>query len=92
MLIDRHLIRAQLQAFCIVFISLAGLTFVIDAFTNLEEFMLHAEKTGGLILSLVCIMAIDSSHFSMPRALLFHWPAGCLLYHGLNDITNSLRF
>jgi lipopolysaccharide export system permease protein len=49
MLIDRYLIRAQLQAFCIVFISLAGLTFVIDAFTNLEEFMLHAEKTGGLI-------------------------------------------
>ena len=44
MLIDRYLIRAQLQAFCIVFISLAGLTFVIDAFTNLEEFMLHAEK------------------------------------------------
>jgi lipopolysaccharide export system permease protein len=49
MLIDRYLIRAQLQAFCIVFISLAGLTFVIDAFTNLEEFMLHAEKTGGLL-------------------------------------------
>ena len=49
MLIDRYLIRAQLQAFCIVFISLAGLTFVIDAFTNLEEFMLHAEKNGGLL-------------------------------------------
>ena len=49
MLIDRYLIRAQLQAFCIVFISLAGLTFVIDAFTNLEEFVLHAEKTGGLL-------------------------------------------
>ena len=49
MLIDRYLIRAQLQAFCIVFISLAGLTFVIDAFTNLEEFVIHAEKTGGLI-------------------------------------------
>ena len=48
MLIDRYLLRAQFQAFCIVFISLAGLTFVIDAFTNLEEFALHAEKTGGL--------------------------------------------
>jgi len=48
MLIDRYLLRGQLQAFCIVFLSLAGLTFVIDAFTNLEEFVTHAEKTGGL--------------------------------------------
>jgi lipopolysaccharide export system permease protein len=48
MLIDRYLFRGQLQAFCIVFLSLAGLTFVIDAFTNLEEFVTHAEETGGL--------------------------------------------
>jgi lipopolysaccharide export system permease protein len=48
MLIDRYLLRAQLQAFCIVFLSLAGLTFVIDAFTNLEEFVSHGEKAGGL--------------------------------------------
>jgi len=48
MLIDRYLFRSQLQAFCIVFLSLAGLTFVIDAFTNLEEFVSHAEETGSL--------------------------------------------
>ena len=48
MLIDRYLFRAQLQAFCIVFLSLAGLTFIIDAFTNLEEFVSHGEQAGGL--------------------------------------------
>lgn len=48
MLIDRYLFRAQLQAFCIVFLSLAGLTFVIDAFTNLEEFITYGEEAGGL--------------------------------------------
>ncbi len=52
MLIDRYLFRSQLQAFCIVFLSLAGLTFVIDAFTNLEEFVTHAEETGGLAVVL----------------------------------------
>ncbi|MFM8634758.1 MAG: LptF/LptG family permease [Planctomycetia bacterium] len=48
MLIDRYITRAQLHAFVIVFISLAGLTFVVDAFTNIEEFISHAEKSGGL--------------------------------------------
>jgi len=48
MLIDRYIVRAQLHAFLIVFISLAGLTFVVDAFTNLEEFMAHSAEAGGL--------------------------------------------
>lgn len=48
MLIDRYITRAQLHAFLIVFISLAGLTFVVDAFTNLEDFLKHAEEGGGL--------------------------------------------
>jgi lipopolysaccharide export system permease protein len=48
MLIDRYVARAQLHAFVIVFISLAGLTFVVDAFTNLEEFIGHAASAGGL--------------------------------------------
>jgi lipopolysaccharide export system permease protein len=48
MLIDRYIARAQLQAFLIVFISLAGLTFVVDAFTNIEEFIAHAPEAGGL--------------------------------------------
>jgi lipopolysaccharide export system permease protein len=48
MLIDRYLGRAQLHAFVIVFVSLAGLYFVFDAFTNMEEFITHAAETGSL--------------------------------------------
>ncbi|MEI6256789.1 MAG: LptF/LptG family permease [Planctomycetota bacterium] len=48
MLIDRYITRAQLHAFTIVFVSLAGLTFVVDAFTNIEEFIAHAPESGGL--------------------------------------------
>jgi lipopolysaccharide export system permease protein len=48
MLIDRYITRAQLHAFMIVFVSLAGLTFVVDAFTNIEEFIAHAPEAGGL--------------------------------------------
>ncbi|MFM7248897.1 MAG: LptF/LptG family permease [Planctomycetaceae bacterium] len=48
MLIDRYIARAQLNAFVIVFVSLAGLTFVVDAFTNMEEFLSHAAEAGGL--------------------------------------------
>jgi lipopolysaccharide export system permease protein len=48
MLIDRYIARAQLHAFTIVFVSLAGLTFVVDAFTNIEEFIAHAPEAGGL--------------------------------------------
>jgi lipopolysaccharide export system permease protein len=48
MLIDRYITRAQLHAFVIVFVSLAGLTFVVDAFTNIEEFIAHGAQAGGL--------------------------------------------
>ncbi len=48
MLIDRYIARAQLNAFVIVFVSLAGLTFVVDAFTNMEEFLAHSASGGGL--------------------------------------------
>ena len=48
MLIDRYIARAQLHAFVILFISLAGLTFVVDAFTNIEEFISHGAEAGGL--------------------------------------------
>jgi lipopolysaccharide export system permease protein len=48
MLIDRYITRAQLNAFVIVFVSLAGLYFVFDAFTNMDEFSAHAKKAGGL--------------------------------------------
>ena len=48
MIIDRYVTRAMAHAFVIVFISLAGLYFVFDAFTNIEEFVVHAEEAGGL--------------------------------------------
>jgi lipopolysaccharide export system permease protein len=48
MLIDRYIGRAQLHAFVVVFVSLAGLYFVFDAFTNMEEFITHAAETGSL--------------------------------------------
>ena len=48
MLIDRYVGRAQLHAFVVVFVSLAGLYFVFDAFTNMEEFITHAAETGSL--------------------------------------------
>jgi len=48
MLIDRYITWAQLHAFVIVFVSLAGLTFVVDAFTNIEEFIAHGARSGGL--------------------------------------------
>jgi lipopolysaccharide export system permease protein len=48
MLIDRYITRAQANSFLILFISLAGLTFVVDAFNNMEEFVAHAAEAGGL--------------------------------------------
>jgi lipopolysaccharide export system permease protein len=48
MLIDRYITRAMIHAFVVVFVSLAGLYFVFDAFTNMEEFISHAAEAGGL--------------------------------------------
>ncbi len=52
MLIDRYITKAQFNSFLIVFVSLAGLTFVVDAFNNIEEFIAHADEAGGLWLVL----------------------------------------
>jgi lipopolysaccharide export system permease protein len=48
MIIDRYITRAMAHSFVIVFVSLAGLYFVFDAFTNIEEFLVHAGQAGGL--------------------------------------------
>jgi lipopolysaccharide export system permease protein len=48
MLIDRYITRAQVNAFVVVFVSLAGLYIVFDAFTNMDEFSSHAAQRGGL--------------------------------------------
>ena len=46
--IDRYLLRQFIQSFLICYVSLTGLYIVFDAFTNLEEFLRHADKAGGL--------------------------------------------
>jgi lipopolysaccharide export system permease protein len=48
MIIDRYLFRAMLQSALIVFVSLAGLYMVFDAFTNLDGFLGHAGEAGGV--------------------------------------------
>ncbi|MGH7137229.1 MAG: LptF/LptG family permease [Pirellulales bacterium] len=51
-IIDRYLLRQFLQVFFICFISFDGLYIVIDAFSNLDEFLHYAESEGtvyGLI-------------------------------------------
>lgn len=51
-IIDRYLLRQFLQVFFICFVSFDGLYIVIDAFSNLDEFLHYAESEGtvyGLI-------------------------------------------
>ena len=48
MLIDRYLSRAMIQSAVIVFVSLAGLYLVFDAFTNLDSLLGNAAEMGGV--------------------------------------------
>ncbi len=63
LIIDRYLLRQFVQTFLICFCSLTGLYIVIDAFTNLEEFVTYSRDHGGL-LSVVGM-------YYAPRALTF---------------------
>jgi lipopolysaccharide export system permease protein len=47
-IIDRYLLRQFVQTFLICFCSLTGLYIVIDAFTNLEEFITYSRDNGGM--------------------------------------------
>jgi lipopolysaccharide export system permease protein len=49
LIIDRYLLRQFVQTFLICFCSLTGLYIVIDAFTNLEEFITYSRDNGGLL-------------------------------------------
>ncbi|HVX13442.1 MAG TPA: LptF/LptG family permease [Pirellulales bacterium] len=51
-IIDRYLLRQFLQVFFICFISFDGLYIVIDAFSNLDEF-LHYAETEGTVYGLI---------------------------------------
>ena len=46
-ILHRYLLRQFLQIFVICFCSLDGLYIVIDAFSNLEEFVSYGDKHGG---------------------------------------------
>jgi len=49
LIIDRYLLRQFVQTFLICFGSLMGLYVVIDAFTNLEEFITYSRDHGGML-------------------------------------------
>ena len=51
-IIDRYLLRQFVQVFCICFVSLDGLYIVIDAFSNLDEFLHYTEKDGNLFATM----------------------------------------
>lgn len=61
--IDRYLLRQFLQVFCICYLSLTGLYIVVDAFSNLDEFLRFAEKSGGLAALLTEFYAYRSIYF-----------------------------
>ncbi len=48
-IIDYYLLSQFLRTFVICFCSLTGLYIVIDGFSNLDDFMLYAEKHGSLL-------------------------------------------
>ena len=48
-IIDRYVLRSFLWLFVICFVSLAGLYVVIHAFTNLDAFLIYAEKQGPVL-------------------------------------------
>lgn len=70
-IIDRYLLRQFLWTFVICYASLTGLYIVLDAFTNLEEFLRYAHKGGG-------VLVIMGSHYSYRGIWFFDKFAGLL--------------
>lgn len=69
--IDRYMLRQFIQSFLICYVSLTGLYIVFDAFTNLEEFLRHADKAGGLF-------ALMGWHYFYQSILFFDRTAALL--------------
>lgn len=63
LIVDRYMLRQFVQTFLICFCSLTGLYIVIDAFTNLEEFITYSRDRGS-------IMAIMGEYYAY-RTLSF---------------------
>jgi lipopolysaccharide export system permease protein len=70
-IIDRYLLRQFLWTFFICYVSLTGLYIVLDAFTNLEEFLRYAHRGGG-------VLALLGSHYSFRGIWFFDRTAGLL--------------
>ena len=70
-IIDRYLLRQFLQTFLICFCSLTGLYVIFDLFTNLEEFLRSAEKSGSLL-------SLMGSYYSFRAILFFDRTSGLL--------------
>jgi lipopolysaccharide export system permease protein len=70
-IIDRYVLRQFFWTFLVCYLSLTGIFIVLDAFTNLEEFLRCAQKNGGLF-TLMC------THYSYQAILFFDWTAGLL--------------
>ena len=70
-IIDRYLLRQFLWTFVICYVRLTGLYIVLDAFTNLEEFLRYAHKGGG-------VLAMMASHYSYRGIWFFDKFAGLL--------------
>ena len=60
----RYLLRQFLQIFLICFCSMDGLYIVIDAFTNLEEFITYGEKHGG-------VFAVIGKYYCLSQSVVF---------------------
>jgi len=48
-ILDRYLLRIFVKVLFVSFLSLTGLFIVIDAFSNLDEFLKAGEQSGGLL-------------------------------------------
>jgi lipopolysaccharide export system permease protein len=70
-IIDRYLLRQFLWTFLICYVSLTGLYVVLDAFTNLEEFLRYAHNQGG-------VLGLMASHYIYRGLWFFDLTAGLL--------------
>jgi len=48
-IIDRYLLLSFAKSLAICFFSLTGLYLIIDAFSNLDEFLLYSERGDGIL-------------------------------------------
>jgi lipopolysaccharide export system permease protein len=84
-IIDRYVLWMFFKVLAITFVSLTGLYIVIDAFANLEEFIGHGQKEGGLF-HVLC-------DYYGPRALQFFDRMGpiVVLLAAIFAVTTLLR-